>query len=187
MEPRRRLQARTPAQKAVPTNGDGRLALCRRRRARSRSTSQVTSDHDLGLNDGLATQHDVLRADEDGLAGNLVARVLFFCSPLRKASAPMTRAVGDIRRERAGKECDGKKERKKNQELTVSMYSPRGGRRDILREAAQGRRSFSLLFTQTLIVYLAVVVLLSGHHCHHRPLSICLRTRGLLAEWSSLF
>lgn len=87
MEPRRRLQARTPAQKAVPTNGDGRLALCRRRRARSRRTSQVTSDHDLGLNDGLATQHDVLRADEDGLAGNLVARVLFLFAIAQSVSS----------------------------------------------------------------------------------------------------
>lgn len=30
----------------------------------------------------------------------------------------MTRAVGDVRRERAGKECDGKKERKKKKSRT---------------------------------------------------------------------
>lgn len=131
MEPRRRLQARTPAQKAVPTNGDGRLALCRRRRARSRRTSQVTSDHDLGLNDGLATQHDVLRADEDGLAGNLVARVLFFCSPLRKASAPMTRAVGDVRRERWERNVTAKKEKKKSRTDRLNVLSTRRAARHL--------------------------------------------------------
>lgn len=62
-------------EEAVAADGDGGGARGRRGR-RGRGAHQVAADHDLGLDDRLAAEHDVLRAHEDGLAGDLVARVL---------------------------------------------------------------------------------------------------------------
>lgn len=67
-------------QKAVSTDGNGggiwwsaasarwRLGLC--------CSDEIASDHDFGLDDGLAAQHDVLCTNEDGLARDLVTGVL---------------------------------------------------------------------------------------------------------------
>lgn len=75
-----RPKQHTTGQKAISTDGNGRgiwwsgasarwwLRLCR--------SDEIASDHDFGLDDGLSAQHDVLRADEDGLARDLVAGVL---------------------------------------------------------------------------------------------------------------
>lgn len=68
-------------EEAVSADGDGggvcRRGVAARGRGRRRGgADEVAADHDLGLDDGLAAEHDVLGADEDGLAGDLVAGVL---------------------------------------------------------------------------------------------------------------
>lgn len=78
----RRAQHHAPAQEAVPADGDGCVggggaaaAGCRGGGG-GRGSDEVAADHDVGLDDGLAAEDNVLRADEDGFAGDLVASVL---------------------------------------------------------------------------------------------------------------
>lgn len=67
------------AEEAVSADGDGGVVGggggARGRRGGDGS-GQVAADHNLGLDDCLAAEHDVLRADEGGFSGDLVARVL---------------------------------------------------------------------------------------------------------------
>lgn len=70
-----RAQNDAAGEKAVSADGDGGAAGGRGA-GRGRGADEVAADHDFGLDDRLAAQHDVLRADEVGLARDLVARVL---------------------------------------------------------------------------------------------------------------
>lgn len=67
-------------QKAISTDGNGGgirwSGASARRRLGGCCSNEIASDHDFGLDDGLAAQHDVLRTDKDGLARDLVAGVL---------------------------------------------------------------------------------------------------------------
>lgn len=69
-----------PREEAIAADGDGggvcRGGVSARRGRRRGGADEVASDHDFGLDDGLSAEHDVLCADEDGLAGDLVAGVL---------------------------------------------------------------------------------------------------------------
>lgn len=75
-----RPKQHTTGQKAVSTDGNGGgiwwSGASTRRRLGCCCSNEIASDHDFGLDDGLAAQHDVLRTDEDGLAGDLVTGVL---------------------------------------------------------------------------------------------------------------
>lgn len=74
-----RPQQHGPREEAIAADGDGGgvLGSGSARRGRWRGgADEVASDHDFGLDDGLSTEHDILGADEDGLAGDLVAGVL---------------------------------------------------------------------------------------------------------------
>lgn len=73
-----RAQTATLAKKAVAANGNGGIAGGSRSRAGAGDSCarKIASDHGILHNDSLASEHDVLCADERGLAGDLVARVL---------------------------------------------------------------------------------------------------------------
>lgn len=76
----RRPEQHGAREEAIAADGDGggvwRRGVSARRRRRCAGADEIASDHDFGLDDGLAAEHDVLRADEDGLSGDLVAGVL---------------------------------------------------------------------------------------------------------------
>lgn len=73
-------QQGAPGEEAVAADGDGgvagRGAGRRGRGGRGGCSGEVAADHDFGLDDGLAAEHDVLSSDEDSPAGHLVAGVL---------------------------------------------------------------------------------------------------------------
>ena len=78
VQPPRGTQTAAAAQKAVASDGDGGAA---RGGAAGRlgrgldGPDEVAADHDVGLDDRLAAEHDVLGADERGFARHLVSRV----------------------------------------------------------------------------------------------------------------
>ena|SRR6187549_970557 len=69
-------QQAAPTEEAVPPNSDGGAISRRAARCRGLGSSKVAADHDLGLDDSLASEHDVLGANESCLAGDFIARVL---------------------------------------------------------------------------------------------------------------
>ena len=72
-------QTATLAEKTVTADGDGGIASrCAGAgaRGRLRGSIKVTPDHGFCLDDRLASEHDVLGADQDRLPGHLVACVL---------------------------------------------------------------------------------------------------------------
>lgn len=109
-----RAQTATLAKEAVAANSNGGVAGGGRPGARAGDgcARKVTSDHGVLHNDSLASQHDVLGADESGLAGDLVARVLQTKMPIRRG------VPGCIFKEKKWH--------------TVSMYSPLGARLDMV-------------------------------------------------------
>lgn len=80
-----RPQQDSPREEAIAADGDGggvcRGGISARRGRRRGGADEVASDHDFGLDDGLSAEHDVLGADEDGLAGDLVTGVLVMMMP----------------------------------------------------------------------------------------------------------
>jgi hypothetical protein len=69
-------QAAPPTQEAVTPYRYGCVVRGRARLRRCLDgPDEVAADHDFRLDDGLAAEHDVLGADERGLASDLVARV----------------------------------------------------------------------------------------------------------------
>lgn len=72
----RRTEQHASRQEAVAADGDGGGARGRGGRGRGGGADEIAADHDFGLDDGFAAQHDVLGADEDGFAGDFVACVL---------------------------------------------------------------------------------------------------------------
>lgn len=69
-------QTAASAEEAVPADGNGGV-VCRGTSAGAAGGScEVTSDHNLLLDHGLAAEHDVLCADQGSFAGHLVAGVL---------------------------------------------------------------------------------------------------------------
>lgn len=95
------------AEEAVSADGDGGVvggSGGAGRRWGGDGSGQVAADHNLGLDDCLAAEHDVLGADEGGFSGDLVARVL--------GGLVCVYRMGD--------------------KLTVSIYSPLGGLLDMV-------------------------------------------------------
>ena len=75
----RRSQTAPLAEETITTDGDGSVAAgCAGAGARGRlgGSVKVTPDHSLRLDDCLASEHNVLGADQDRLPGHLIARVL---------------------------------------------------------------------------------------------------------------
>lgn len=110
------------AEEAVAADGDGGVAGGGRAPGAGGEdgAGEIASDHGVLHDDGLATQHDVLGADEGGFAGDLVARVL-------QTEARRVRLGGGGGRLRGILLC-----------RTVSMYSPLGARRDMLGRSSSG-------------------------------------------------
>jgi len=103
-DPSRRLQHASLAQETVPPDrdgDDGRAGLpdarivCGggRRRRRLEGAHQVAADDDFGLDDGLAAEDDVLRADDLGAARDFVAGVLR-CAIVRRGVGGAWEAKG---------------------------------------------------------------------------------------------
>lgn len=73
VDPAWRAEKRAAREEAVAADGDGGTGCWG-------GAAEVPADHDFGLDDGFAAEDDVLGADEDGFAGDFVARVLCFVS-----------------------------------------------------------------------------------------------------------
>lgn len=69
-------QTATSTEEAVPADGDGRVVRRGTSAGAAGGSCEVTADHDLLLDHGLAAEHDVLGADQGSFAGDLVAGVL---------------------------------------------------------------------------------------------------------------
>ena len=94
-----RAQKAALAQETVPPNSYGRITprSSARRGCRLRRTCEIASDHCLGLDDGLAAEHDVLGSDEDGLSRNLVAGILTKTGHVRRIRIQtLARLRGDV-------------------------------------------------------------------------------------------
>lgn len=68
-------QTATSTEEAVPADGDGRVVRRGTSAGAAGGSCEVTADHDLLLDHGLAAEHDVLGADQGSFAGDLVAGV----------------------------------------------------------------------------------------------------------------
>ncbi|KAI6748734.1 hypothetical protein HG531_007681 [Fusarium graminearum] len=73
-------QQDAPCEEAVSAYGNSSVVGWGAARGRcGDGTSEVAADHDFGLDDGFAAEHDVLGSDEDGFTGDFVTCVLLRC------------------------------------------------------------------------------------------------------------